>query len=377
MKKNNIKDAVRQTGVESAEDLKVTKDLEIQEAIEGLKAAETMMADAVENLEEAEYLDDLGDLEDAEYLEHLEKLLKELENLDEEDDEDDGEDDEEWGELKDWVVAEDTEDWEELKGLNEIEDPEELARRKAALDARLDKMFDEDMRNTFTMIAEAEYESRPQKFPKVQFSEDFERKMNELLYEEPEPEKKTSGLSSLFSLFRPLRSRRAIVAVAALMLLFAGMTAGGANPIIVWLHDSWMEQHGDYVEIEIREDATELSKRTFQKYELAELPEGYTLRDKEFDKEIGMYYITYVDEGGNTVIFRQGKKENKNLGNITANRKDIEEIKVNGLEGYYVKDSDAENLVLSDGEYMLVFAGNLSKEQFIELAEGLQVIERE
>lgn len=343
MEKNNIKDAVRQTTEESTEDLKATETLEISE-----------------------------DLEEAEYLDNLEKLLKELENLDDEDDEDD---EEEWGELKDWVGAEGTEDWEELKGLNEIEDPEELARRKAALNARLDKEMDDSIKNMFAMIVDAEYSNRPKKFPKANFSEDFESRMNELLYAEPEPEKKTLGLSSLFSLFRPLRSKRVVVAVAALMMLFVGMTAGGANPIILWLHDSWMEQHGDYVEIESREDATELSKGIFKKYELTGLPNGYELKEERFDKEIGMYLMLYVDERENTVIFRQGKRENKNLGNITANRKGIEEVKVNGLEGYYVKDSDIANLVLSDEEYMIVFIGDLSKEQFIELAEGLQVIE--
>lgn len=343
MEKNNIKDAVRQTTEESTEDLKATETLEISE-----------------------------DLEEAEYLDNLEKLLKELENLDDEDDEDD---EEEWGELKDWVGAEGTEDWEELKGLNEIEDPEELARRKAALNARLDKEMDDSIKNMFAMIVDAEYSNRPKKFPKANFSEDFESRMNELLYAEPEPEKKTFGLSSLFSLFRPLRSKRVVVAVAALMMLFVGMTAGGANPIILWLHDSWMEQHGDYVELEIREDAVEVPKEKFHKYELAELLDGYELKDEEFDRDAGIYFITYADKEGNIIIFKQGRKENGNIGNVTANRKDIEKVKVKGLEGYYVKDSDAENLVLSDEEYMLIFAGNLSKEQFIELAENLQVVE--
>lgn len=272
---------------------------------------------------------------------------------------------------------EELEFWKAYEDLDKIEDQEDAARREAELDAELDDKMDGIIREAFEMLIDEEYANRPQ-YPKAQFSEEFERRMERMLYDEPEEEpkeEKSSRISSLLALFRPVKSRRAVVLVAALMVLLVGMTAGGANPIIIWLHDSWMEQHGDYVEIETREDAIEVSKETFQKYELARVPEGCKIEEEQFFKDIGIYYMAYSDEEGNLIIFKQGRKENKNIGNVTADRKDIEEIKVNDLEGYYVKDSDMANLVLSDEEYMLVFIGDLSKEQLIELAEGLQKVE--
>lgn len=284
----------------------------------------------------------------------------------------------EFVEAKSFEDLEELEFWEAYGDLLRMKDQEEAGKLKAEMDARLGAVLDDEIRKAFDEIVDEEYANRP-KVPKAQFSKEFERMMQSVLYDDPEeevePEKKVSGLSSLLALFRPIRSRRAVVLVAVLMMLLVGTTAGGANPIIIWLHDSWMEQHGDYVEIENREDAAKITKESFQKYELAELPEGYELKNEQYDQEMGIYYITYVDGKDNVLFFKQGKKENGNLGNITANRKDIEEVEVDGFEGYYVRDSDIANLVLSDEEYMLVFTANMSKEQLIGLAGGLQAKE--
>lgn len=341
---------------------------------------ETVYKEAVKKVETAED----KDMEDTEALEFAENEDNEdTEALEFAEDEDmeppEPIDPSEFTEAKTMEELEGLEFWEAYGNLDRMEDQEEAGRLKAEMDAKLDEVMDEEIRMAFEAIVDEEYANRP-KVPKAQFSEEFERRMQSLLYDEPEvevepEEKKTSRLSSMLALFRPVKSRRAIVVVAAVMMLLVGMTAGGANPIIIWLHDSWMEQHGDYVEIENRENTAEVSKESFQKYELTELPEGYELKNEQFYEEIGIYQMTYIDEQENVLFFKQGKKENGNLGNITANRKDIEEVNINGLEGYYVKDSDMANLVLSDEEYMLVFTANLSKEQFIKLAEGLQIKE--
>ena len=73
-------------------------------------------------------------------------------------------------------------------------------------------------------------------------------------------------------------------------------------------------------------------------------------------------------------MFRQGRKDNKNLGNFTAERKELEEVKIGELEGYYLRDENLYNLVLSDEEYMLVFSGELSKEEFAVIADGLRAV---
>lgn len=230
----------------------------------------------------------------------------------------------------------------------------------------------------FTEMVEREYANRPEKFPRHRFSRRFRRNMDELLRTGKAPaekERKPIGAFSLLELMRPVRSRRAILIAAALVVLLFGTTASGTNPIIVWLHDSWMEQHGDYVEIQNREKDESISKKTFCKYELTEVPAGYELRGEEYDESVGIYYMFYANEEEQAFIFKQGTKDNGNLGNITANRKDMEEVQVGGLEGYYVHDADTGNLILSDEKYMLVFIGDLSKAEFLELASGLRAVE--
>ena len=238
--------------------------------------------------------------------------------------------------------------------------------------------IDRLLQAAFTEMVEKEYANRPEKFPRHRFSRKFRRNMDELLRTGKAPaekERKPIGAFSLLELMRPVRSRRAILIAAALVVLLFGTTASGTNPIIVWLHDSWMEQHGDYGEIQNREKGEGVSQKTFCKYELTEVPAGYEVVREEYDESIGIYYMTYADKDGNLLIFNQGAKDNGNLGNVTANRRDMEEVQVGGLEGYYVHDADTGNLILSDEKYMLVFIGDLSKAEFLELASGLRAVE--
>ncbi len=240
------------------------------------------------------------------------------------------------------------------------------------------KEMDKLLKAAFSQMVEQEYEKRPKEFPKHQFSPQFEHSMEELLRTgkiSDKTEKKDKREFSMLALLRPIRSRRAVLAMVVLMVCMFGATVSGTNPIIVWLHNSWMEQHGDYVELENRENDAEVSDGEFQKYELTQIPEGYQLTEELFDENIGMYYLYYINEDESTFTFRQSKKDNGNIGNITANRKDMEQVRVGEFEGYYFKDSDNDNLILSNAEYILVFTGNFSKEEFLEMADKLQIAE--
>lgn len=240
------------------------------------------------------------------------------------------------------------------------------------------KEMDKLLKAAFSQMVEQEYEKRPKEFPKHQFSPQFEHSMEELLRTgkiSDKTEKKDKREFSMLALLRPIRSRRAVLAMVVLMVCMFGATVSGTNPIIVWLHNSWMEQHRDYVELENRENDAEVSDGEFQKYELTQIPEGYQLTEELFDENIGMYYLYYINEDESTFTFRQSKKDNGNIGNITANRKDMEQVRVGEFEGYYFKDSDNDNLILSNAEYILVFTGNFSKEEFLEMADKLQIAE--
>ncbi len=240
------------------------------------------------------------------------------------------------------------------------------------------KEMDKLLKAAFSQMVEQEYEKRPKEFPKHQFSPQFEHSMEELLRTgkiSDKTEKKDKREFSMLALLRPIRSRRAVLAMVVLMVCMFGATVSGTNPIIVWLHNSWMEQHGDYVELESREKEEKSSQGDFQRYELAQIPEGYQLAEEVFDESVGIYYTLYTNEDRSTFTFSQSMKDNGNLGNITANRKDMEQVKIGGFEGYYFKDFDNDNLILSNAEYILVFTGNFSKEEFLEMADKLQIAE--
>lgn len=274
-------------------------------------------------------------------------------------------------------ILEALDDMEHMDSPDTMDDMKSVDNTDTMDSADCDEM-DKLLKAAFSQMVEQEYEKRPKEFPKHQFSPQFEHSMEELLRTgkmADKKEKKDDREFSLLALLRPIRSRRAVLAMVVLMVCLFGATVSGTNPIIVWLHDSWMEQHGDYVETENREKDAEVISGEFHKYELTQIPEGYQLAEELFDESVGIYYMLYSNEKENTFIFKQGKKENGNFGNVSANRKDMEQIRVGEFEGYYVKDSDTENLVLSDEEYMLVFIGNLSKEEFLVMAESLKVAE--
>lgn len=267
----------------------------------------------------------------------------------------------------------DVENWEDEDWVEEVCENEDLM--DESLRSREKEIWAKCMKIACSQIVKEEYENRRMDFEKHEFSEEFCAKMEKLMEVRKRPEEKIEP-SSILSLMRPLRSRRMVIVFVAAMLLLFGTTAGGTNPIIVWIYENWMEQHGDYVETQNREYWEGIEEGTFQKYELAELPEGYQLENETFLESVGIYHARYVNKEGQFFAFEQGRKDNGNLGNVTADREDLEQIEVGEFKGYYFRDSDAENLILSDKEYTIVFSGNLTKKEFIELAENLRVIEK-
>lgn len=256
----------------------------------------------------------------------------------------------------------------------ESDDPAVTERRK-----RIDELWDSCIDRALGQMVEQQYAARPRKFARHRFSLPFQWKMAKMIraFESDDCEKKETS-RSLPKIFRPLRSARVAVAMAAVTVALLGTTVRGTNPIIVWMYETWMVQHGDYVEIEGRDDEEGIADHTsdsFKKYELTKVPEGYELQDETFVKEMGVYQIFYVREDGQMLSIQQYKKDNNNLGNITASRNDMEKVIIGDFEGYYIQDSDMNNLILSDDETMLLFTGVFSKEEFLELAGDIRAAE--
>lgn len=256
----------------------------------------------------------------------------------------------------------------------ESDDPAVTERRK-----RIDELWDSCIDRALGQMVEQQYAARPRKFARHRFSLPFQWKMAKMIraFESDDREKKETS-RSLPKIFRPLRSARVAVAMAAVTVALLGTTVRGTNPIIVWMYKTWMVQHGDYVEIEGRDDEEGIADHTsdsFKKYELTKVPEGYELQDEMYDEILHMNHLYYVNADGQLFALQQGEKDNKILGNVTANRKDMEKVTVGGFEGYFIKDSDINNLILSDDETILLFIGAFSKEELLELARNLRAVE--
>lgn len=310
----------------------------------------------------------------------------------------DGSDEKDWDAWDDWDESDyewyekhrnaenwDEDDWDDgweesdvWNGIwgTESDDPEVIERRK-----RINELWDSCMDRALGRIVEQRYEERPQEVKKHRFSLRFKWKMAKAMYAFKSKEKKKEKKANSHSLpvfLRPFRSARVAVAMAAVMVVLLGTTVRGTNPIIVWMYETWMVQHGDYVEIEGREDEVKVAddaEHSFKKYELAEVPEGYELREETFEEELKIYYIIYIQKDGKFFTLKQGEKDNNNLGNITANRKDMEKVTVGNFEGYFIQDSDMNNLILSDEENTLLFTGDFSKEELLEIAGNLREAE--
>lgn len=254
----------------------------------------------------------------------------------------------------------------------ESDDPAVTERRK-----RIDELWDSCIDRALGQMVEQQYAARPRKFARHRFSLPFQWKMAKMIraFESDDREKKETS-HSLPKIFRPLRSARVAVAMAAVTVALLGTTVRGTNPIIVWMYETWMVQHGDYVEIEGRDDEEGIADHTsdsFKKYELTKVPEGYELQDQMYEENVGIYFMYFVNGKQQTLVFQQGKNGNSNLGNITASRKDMEKVTVGSFEGYFIKDSDVNNLILTDDETMLLFTGAFSKEELLEIAEDIGV----
>ncbi len=236
------------------------------------------------------------------------------------------------------------------------------------------------LKEAFGELVEQEYQQRPRNLPKHRFSMRFRIKMYRLLRQVGAKSKRLDGGSSMLELYRPVRSKRGLVIILALLLMLLGGTITAAETLVQWLNEIMLEQHGDHVKIFKKETGVmdeELSngEERFFKYNLAELPEGYRLVEEVYRQRFDEYQITYVNDKGDMMLLRQSGYKEGIMGNITSGFKGMDKVTVNDFMGYYVRDVDTANLVLTDGEYVIELFGNLSKKELISLAKRLQLEE--
>lgn len=235
------------------------------------------------------------------------------------------------------------------------------------------------LKEAFELLAREEYENRSE-VPKHKFSLRFHWNIHQIFWSAGATEKrKTTEKNTPFECYRPIRSRRKRIVFVCLMFAIVGGTVFAAEPVIRWLHNYYMKQHEDHVEIqksEIDEGNTGSSNQEFRKYRLTKLPEGYSFQKEIFNEEFQKYLIYYYSGKEEKILYlQQTFVDGETPGNITSDTEPIERIKIKDFVGYYTEDNKMGTLVLTDEVYMLVIHGELSKEALLELAEGLQLVE--
>lgn len=238
--------------------------------------------------------------------------------------------------------------------------------------------MDKLLKQAFDEIAKEEFENRPEVIPEHKFSLKFRWKMHRIL-RKMKTGKDNSGDEkghSLMGLYRSIHSRKRRTAIILLIIMVLGGTAFATEPVIRWLCNYYVDQYDDHVKIQRDnpEEAEDGERGTFRKYQLTEIPEGYSLKVEDFDEEIQRYYIAYVN-GENILSLKQTWQEDESAENLTSDTEPIEDVKISGFTGYYAEDNALGTLILSNGVYKLVLYGTFSKDELIRLAGKLELTE--
>ncbi len=237
--------------------------------------------------------------------------------------------------------------------------------------------MDKLLRQAFDQIAKEEYENRPVEIPEHKFSLRFHWKMHKLFRMSGAGKKEGVGKTggSPMELFRPIRSKRKMAAIALLILMLVGGTTIAAESFIRWLQNFYIEKNEDHVVVQNNEldESVEHTKENFRKYRLTEVPEGYSLESERYDEEFRRYTTMYIKDK-EVLVLKQTWQDDELSENITSDTESLKDVKVNGFTGYYVEDSGMGSLVLSNGVYKVVLNGAFSKDELIELSEKLELL---
>lgn len=238
----------------------------------------------------------------------------------------------------------------------------------------MDKLLNQALEE---MVKE-DYANRPQNLPEHQFSAKFRRKIKRAIrmLESPGGNGMDKSCNSLLELYRPIHSKSRWIAIALLILMLVGGSVFASEPIIQWLNGFQIEQKEDHVRIQnegVQADAGK-EKREFRKYRLNEVPEGYVVESEEFDERFQRYTSYYV-KVNDVLTLKQTWQKEKYPENLTSNTEPIEAVEINGFTGYYVEDRGIGSLIVSNGVYKLVLDGNFTKNELVNLANKLELVD--
>lgn len=99
------------------------------------------------------------------------------------------------------------------------------------------------------------------------------------------------------------------------------------------------------------------------------IPKGFDKIDTE--KLYTMIFITYKNEGGEEIIYKQNKITN-GTSIIDTENAEIENIVINGYKGQIVYKNETNHLIWLDNEYLYSIRSTIEKEELIKIAESIK-----
>lgn len=99
------------------------------------------------------------------------------------------------------------------------------------------------------------------------------------------------------------------------------------------------------------------------------IPKGFDKIDTE--KLYSMIFITYKNEAGEEIIYKQNKITN-GTSIIDTENAEIENIVINGYKGQIVYKNETNHLIWLDNEYLYSIRSTIEKEELIKMAESIK-----
>lgn len=142
--------------------------------------------------------------------------------------------------------------------------------------------------------------------------------------------------------------------------------------------EAWRLKFFDYV-LNIQEEYTEIKFNKTDEYverkdnELViykpeYIPKGYEITDEETLHS--MYIAEYKNAEDKYLIFHQYTLEGTGM-QIDTEGTTLEDITINGSEGYFYHNKGYNNILWNDGYYGFMISGEISKEDIFKIAESV------
>lgn len=265
-----------------------------------------------------------------------------------------------------------------------------------------EETFDKLIRQSCSEIAEEEYRELAHIGEGQEYvpSKRFQRKMRRLLryhkinnagYPGAQPEEKTEGTieakiaektdektsKGRNKILHPIywSKRTAVALLAVVVMAFGAMVTFGAKDIDSWLDELSFEYDNGYVTIE-QHGWTFTSPSKFVKAELTYVPEGYEIEEEVMSEVAGDYSIMYVNREEKRFLFEQMAAGHVKF-DLSTNGQPMKDVIVNRYGGYYIPNDEGwGSIVFCDESYLYMVYGCFEKEELLEIAKGIKVVEK-